>query len=132
GAIHRANGGYLILQAFDVLSAFMAWDVLKRILKHGKIKIENIGEQYRAIPTVSLKPEPIPVDLKVIMIGSSLIYHLLYNYDDDFKKLFKVKVDFDTRMPRTSATMREYAEFISYHCSKEGLKHFTKGGVGAI
>ncbi len=132
GAIHRANGGYLILQAFDVLNAFMAWDVLKRILKHRKVQIENIGEQYRAIPTVSLKPEPIPVDLKVIMIGNSFIYHLLYNYDDDFKKLFKVKADFDTRMPKTSETMTEYAQFISYHCNKEGLKHFTKDGVAAI
>ncbi len=132
GAIQKANGGYLILQAFDVLSSYMAWDTIKRVLKHGEAQIENMGDQYRAIQTASLKPEPIPIDLKVIMIGSPDLYYLLYHYDEDFRKLFKIKADFDWSMPRNPDNVNEYARFVSYHCEKDGLRHFTKDGMAAL
>lgn len=132
GAIHRANGGYLILQAKDVLSDPFAWDTLKKALKYRQVAVENIGEQYRLVPTVTLRPEPIPLNLKVVLIGSPLIYYLLYNLDEDFQKLFKVKVDFDTEMPRTTENLRQYASFVNSVCQRENLKHFSRDGLARI
>lgn len=132
GAIHRANGGYLILQARDVLSDPFTWDALKKALKYRQAAVENIGEQYRLVPTVTLRPEPIALDVKVILIGSPQIYHLLYNMDEDFQKLFKVKVDFDTEMPRTPENLRQYASFINSVCQRESLKHFSRDGLARI
>lgn len=132
GAIHRANGGYLILQAKDVLSDPFAWDTLKKALKYRQAAVENIGEQYRLVPTVTLRPEPIPLNVKVILIGSPLLYHLLYNLDEDFQKLFKVKVDFDTEMPRTPENLRQYASFVSSVCRRENLRHFSRTGLARL
>ncbi len=132
GSLHKANGGYLIIQALDVLTAFMAWDALKRCLKTKEITIENMGEQYRLIATASLKPDPVPLDLKVILIGSPYIYHILYEHDPDFRKLFKIKADFDTEMSSTKENMYKYAAFISYHCAKEKLKHFDRSAVAKV
>ncbi|HHY94692.1 MAG TPA: AAA family ATPase, partial [Firmicutes bacterium] len=100
GAFHRANGGYLILQAKDVLTNPGSWDGLKRALKNRSIQIENIGEQYRIIPTRTLRPEPIPLDVKIILVGNPVLHMLLHHYDEDFRKFFKVKADFDVEMPR--------------------------------
>ncbi len=132
GAIHRANGGYLILQAKDVLSDPFTWDTLKKALKYRQATVENIGEQYRLVPTVTLRPEPISLNVKVVLIGSPQIYHLLYNLDEDFQKLFKVKVDFDTEMPRTPENLRQYASFVNSVCQREGLKHFSRDGLARI
>ncbi len=132
GAIHRANGGYLILQAKDVLSDPFAWDTLKKALKYRQAAVENIGEQYRLVPTVTLRPEPIALDVKVVLIGSPQIYHLLYHLDEDFQKLFKVKVDFDTEMPRTPENLRQYASFVNSVCQRESLKHFSRDGLARI
>ncbi|MDD2554042.1 MAG: AAA family ATPase [Desulfotomaculaceae bacterium] len=132
GAIHRANGGYLILQAKDVLTDAFAWDTLKKALKYRQATVENIGEQYRLVPTVTLRPEPIPLNLKVILIGNPHLYHLLYSLDEDFQKLFKVKVDFDTEMPRTPENLRQYASFVNSVCSRENLKHFSRDGLARI
>ncbi len=132
GAIHRANGGYLILQAKDVLSDPFTWDTLKKALKYRQATVENIGEQYRLVPTVTLRPEPISLDVKVVLIGSPQIYHLLYNLDEDFQKLFKVKVDFDTEMPRTPENLRQYASFVNSVCQQESLKHFSRDGLARI
>ena len=132
GAIHRANGGYLVLQALDLLMNFQSWDALKRVLRSGEITIENIGDQYRPIPTSTLKPEPIPVNVKVILIGNPMIYHLLYAYDEDFPKLFKVKADFGPDMNRNDEHMYEYASFITARVNEAGLKHFHKSGVARI
>lgn len=132
GAIHRANGGYLVLQAKDVLSDPFAWDTLKKALKYRQATVENIGEQYRLVPTVTLRPEPIPLNLKVILIGNPLIYHLLYSLDEDFQKLFKVKVDFDTEMPRTPENLRQYASFVNSVCARENLNHFSREGLARI
>lgn len=132
GAIHRANGGYLILQAKDVLSDPFAWDTLKKALKYRQAVVENIGEQYRLLPTATLRPEPIPLNVKVILIGSQHLYHLLYNLDEDFQKLFKVKVDFDTEMPRNSDNLRQYASFVSSVCRREGLPHFSRTALAEL
>ncbi len=132
GAIHRANGGYLILQAMDVLMNPMSWDALKRTLRSREVRIENIAEHYGLIPTSTLKPEPIPVDLKVVLIGNPLIYHLLYAYDEDFRKLFKVKADFDIEMTRTDDHVRKYAEFVTKLVRKSNLRDFHKTGIAKI
>jgi len=132
GAIHKANGGYLILHAKDILSDPLAWDALKKVLKNRQSIIENIGEQYRIVPTASLRPEPIPVDIKVILIGNYSLYHLLYTLDEDFQKYFKVKVDFDTEMPRTPENLKNYAAFIGSVCTRENLKHFDRSGLAEL
>ncbi len=131
GAIHRANGGYLILQAKDVLMDPFAWDTLKKALKYGHAVVENIGEQYRFVPTETLRPEPIPLKVKIILIGSPLFYFYL-TYDEDFQKLFKVKVDFDIEMPRTRENLQQYASFVSTICRQENLKHFSRSGLSKV
>ncbi|MFW6016726.1 MAG: AAA family ATPase, partial [bacterium] len=132
GAIQRANGGYLILKARDLLQKPFAWETLKRALLNQEIIVENIGEQYRAIPTTTLKPEAIPIDVKVILIGSSWIYQLLYHYDEEFKKLFKVKADFDREMKRDEENLKKFASLISCVCRREDIRHFTVEAVARV
>ncbi|MDD2212536.1 MAG: AAA family ATPase [Clostridia bacterium] len=132
GSLHQANGGYLILRCRDVLTSPLCWDALKRALKTGEIQIESIGHQLGAIATSSLRPEPIPLQIKVIIIGSHFDYQVLYYYDEDFRKLFKIMVDFDVEMERSEEHMYKLARFISDHCEKEGLRHFSRDAVGQI
>jgi lon-related putative ATP-dependent protease len=132
GAVHRANGGYLILRALDVLLSPFSWDALKRSLRSGEATIENIGEQWTPIPAAGLRPEPIPLDLKVILIGSPLLYFLLYHYDEEFGKLFKVKADFDIDMSATPESYREYAAFIASHCRLANLRHLDKKAAARV
>jgi lon-related putative ATP-dependent protease len=131
GAIHQANGGYLILQAKDVLTEPFAWDTLKKVLKYRQAVIENMGGQYSFVPTVTLRPEPIPLNVKIILIGSPL-YYLILTTDEDFQKLFKVKVDFDIEMSRTPENLRQYVSFIKSLCQRGNLKHFDKAGLARI
>ncbi len=132
GALHRANGGYLIINAQDVLSQIMAWDALKRALKNRSIHIENIGEQFRLVPASALRPEPIPLKVKVLLLGNPLIYRLLHTYDEDFRKLFKIRADFDVRMRRIDQHVEQYAQLISSLCNRENLRHFTREAVARI
>ena len=132
GAVHRANGGYLILEALDVLLNPFAWEALKRTLRSRELTLENIGEQYTPIPAATLRPQPIPLDLKVILVGSPLLYFLLYQYDEEFGKLFKVKADFDVDMPVGEDSCRSYAAFIATHCRANSLRHLTKDGVARV
>jgi len=132
GALHRANGGYLVVNVRDVLLSPFSWDALKRCIRNSEIKIEDVLEQYRIITVVSLKPEPIPLQAKIIMIGSPLIYYLLYYLEPDYRKFFKVKADFDSKVNRTPDVVRDYALFISTHCKKEGLLPFDTSAVAAI
>jgi lon-related putative ATP-dependent protease len=132
GAIHLANGGYLILQAKDVLTDPLAWDALKKALKYRKATVENIGEQYRLVPTVTLKPDPVPLDVKVILIGNSMLYHLLYNLDEDFQKLFKIKVDFDIEMPRSPENICRYVALVSSVCRRGHLRHFDRTALAEL
>ena len=132
GALHKANGGYLILQAMDVLMNPMSWDALKRTIRSGEVRIENLAEHYGLIPTSTLKPEPIPVDVKVVLIGNPFIYHILYAFDEDFRKLFKVKADFDTEMPRTEERIEKYAQFIAGRVKEDKLMPFDRSGVAKV
>jgi len=132
GSIHKANGGYLIINAFDLLINQFSWDTLKRTLKNKESIIENPLEQLKVVPTVSIKPEPIPIDLKVILIGTPYIYYLLYYNDNDFKKLFRVKADFDTEMDRNEENLQKYINFISNFVKKSNLKQLTVDAVGEV
>lgn len=132
GALHRANGGYLILQARDVLTALQSWDVLKRVLRTREIRIENIGEHFGLVAMATLRPQPIPLNIKVVMIGNPFIYQVLYHYDEDFRKLFKIKADFDIVMDRKEDNVNKMAGFISYHCQKQNLRHFDREAVAEI
>lgn len=132
GAIHRANGGYLILNVHDLLSDPFSWEALKKALKYGKTTVENIGEQYRLVPTVGLKPEPIPLNLKLILLGTPYLFVLLDYYDEDFRRLFKVKADFDSTMKRTPENLKKYAHFVGQTCRKENQLPLTTGAMGSL
>lgn len=131
GSIHKANGGYLILQAKDLLMDQHAWVALKKALKYREIGVENIGEQSRYVPTVTLNPELIPLDVKVIVIGSYSYYQLL-SMDEDFKKLFKVNVDFDIEMDRNEENIKQYVGFVKSVCQNENLKHFNTKALAKV
>jgi len=132
GSLHRANGGFLILQALDLLRSPFAWETLKRALQCGEIEIENLADQISALPTARLRPAAIPLDLKVVLIGSPYIYSALYQLDEDFAELFSVKADFSPDMPWSDAHVGDYAAFISRHVRNNGLLHFDRGAVGRV
>jgi len=132
GALQHANGGFLILQVKDLLMNPFTWEGLKRALKSGEARIENIGEQLGVVPTATLRPEPIPLNLKVILIGTPMIFQLLYTLDDDFRKLFKMKADFDIEVDRTDETMAGYASAVAAICTKYHLRAFDRGAVARI
>jgi len=132
GALHRANGGYLILEAKDVLANFMAWDSLKKALKSRALRIETPLAELQMVSTVSLAPEPIPLSVKVVLIGSPMLYYLLYALDEDFGELFKVKVDFDDSFPRTPDNVLLYARFVADACREEGLRPFAADGIARL
>ena len=111
GLLHRANGGYLILQAQDVLSSHHAWEVLRRSLVTGQIVTEPIRELNTGVAVSSLKPEPIPLNVKIILIGGGFYYDVLHTYDDYFEKLFKIRADFDYEMKLTDTNMADLAHF---------------------
>jgi lon-related putative ATP-dependent protease len=132
GLFHQANGGYLILQVIDVMNNPQSWEVIKRTLKTRQISIENIKEQMGLVAVSPIKPEPVPVDVKIILIGSPAIYHALYEYDRDFAKLFKIKADFDEEMEWNDENIHKLAGFISAFCKKEGICHFDPTGVAEV
>ncbi len=132
GALHSANGGYLVVQARDLLLSPLSWDTLKRTLRSGEVRIENIGEQYSALPSDSLRPQPVPVNAKVIMVGAPDVLRTLQSMDEDFRRYFKVTADFDTVMERTPENLSKYVSFIAARVRGEGLRHFDREAVGAI
>ncbi|WP_027627389.1 ATP-binding protein [Ruminiclostridium cellobioparum] len=132
GLFHLANGGYLILQAKDVLGNPQAYEAINRVLKTKKINIENMKDQAGVVAVPALKPQPIPVDIKVILVGNTQIYQLLYEYEEDFRKLFKVKVDFDEEMERSEENILKLSSFISGFCRKEETLHFDRSGVARV
>lgn len=129
GSLHMANGGFLLLHTREILLQPYAWDTLKRALKTGEINIENLSQQMGLMVTSMLKPEPIPMDIKVLLIGDSYTYSLLYALDEDFKKLFKIMADFDIEMNRDQESMGKMASFIATHCEEVGLKDFERSAV---
>ena len=132
GTLHEANGGYLVLPVEELLRNPLAWDSLKRALEDKEIIIEDIGEKIGLITTKSLRPDPIPLDVKVILVGRPDVYQLLYAYDEQFIELFKVKADFDSRMARTEENIGNYAAFVSTVCETEKLKHVDSQAIARI
>jgi lon-related putative ATP-dependent protease len=132
GSLHMANGGYLVVNALDLLRNLFSYDALKRAIKNGEVKIEDVWEQYRLITTTTMKPEPIPLDVKVILIGSPEIYYLLFSLDEEYRELFKVKADFDNRMERSDENIRKYAAFVSTKAREERLLPFDASGVARV
>ncbi len=131
GSFLRANGGYLIFNALDALIEPGVWAALKRTLKNQVIEIQTFDPFY-FFSTSALKPEPIDCNTKVLMIGDSQIYYLLYHMDDDFKKIFKIKADFDPVMNKDHDKIAQYASFIRKICDEDKLKDFDKTGIAAV
>jgi predicted ATP-dependent protease len=131
GAIHRANGGYLLFNALDAFVDPVVWSTLKRILRYRQAEIQTY-DHHTLVPSTTLKPEPIACDVKVILIGNEELYEALASEDESFKRLFKVKADFDTTIPRQEQTMAQYAGFIRYICHEEQLRPFDRHAVAAI
>ena len=132
GALHRANGGHLILDALKVLMQPFAWEALKRALRSRRIKVETLGEAYGLISTVSLEPQPIPLNVKVTLLGPPLVYYLLRYHDPEFAELFKVAADFDMQMHRTPENEVSYARLIGAIARQERLRPFDRGGVARV
>jgi lon-related putative ATP-dependent protease len=132
GSLLRANGGYLFLNAADILRRPFAWSALKRALISREVSIEDIGEAHGGVPTTGLRPEPIPLHVKVLLFGNTYIYQLLYRYDEDFRKIFKVRADFETDVPLSVRTSNDYARFIARVAHEENLPHFDASSVAAV
>ena len=132
GALHRANGGYLVLDAEQVLTNSFAWDGLKRALSAREIRIESIERKLSLVSTISLEPQPIPIDLKVVIIGSRLLYYMLKAYDPEFSLLFKVAADFAEDMPREKQNDQLYGRLIGTLQQREELRGITPEGVACM
>ncbi|HRW08517.1 MAG TPA: ATP-binding protein [Caldilineaceae bacterium] len=132
GALHRANGGYLILDAVKVLQQPFAWESLKRALRAQQLRIESPGQMYNLISTVSLEPEPIPLQVKVALIGDAVLYYLLSAHDPEFAELFKVAADFAEQMDRTPASQQQYARLIAQLVRDHDLPAFDRSAVARI
>jgi lon-related putative ATP-dependent protease len=132
GVLHRANGGYLLLDVRKVLMQPFAWEGLKRALHSREIYIESLGQMYSLVSTVSLEPEPIPLDTKVILFGDRLFYYLLHEYDPEFGELFKVAADFEERIERNADTQLLYARLVATLIRKESLLPFDRGAVARV
>ena len=132
GSINRANAGYLVLYDRDVLFNPGVWESLKRVIKNQEHRIEEPASQFGWLPPQGLRPEPIPTDTKVIMIGDPFLYQYLSSADPDFRETFKVKADFDSQIDKSKDNIVSYACFISACCQREGLRHFDSSGVSEI
>lgn len=132
GAMHRANGGYLVLDALKVLQQPFAWDGLKRALTTKQLKIESLGETLSLISTVSLEPEPVPLDVKVVLVGDRLLYYQLYQLDRDFAELFKVAAEFDEQMDMTAENCQLYARYIATMARAEQYRPFDRSAVARV
>ena len=132
GALHRANGGYLMLDAHKLLMQPFAWEGLKRALSTRQIRIESLGQMYSLVSTESLEPEPIPLDLKVVLFGERIWYYLLYAYDPDFRELFKVAADFEEHFPRSAQTHNLYARLVATIARRDGLLAFERAAVARV
>jgi len=132
GSLHKANGGYVVIPVEEILKNVFSWDSLKRAIRNGEIAIEDPAERLGFVATKILMPDPIPLNVKILLIGNPYLYHTLYAYDEDFKELFKVKADFDTRMERSQENLRAYAGSICIVCQKEGLHPFGASAMAKV
>jgi ATP-dependent Lon protease len=131
GSLLRANGGFLVLNLIDVIVEVGVWPALKRAMKHRTVSIQGF-DSFLLMPVSALKPQPIDIDVKVVLIGDAESYHILYEYDEDFQKIFKVKADFDTVMPNTDDNVKRYAEFVRHMVDQEQLLQFHKTAVATV
>ena len=132
GALHRANGGYLLIDARRLLAEPLAYEALKKALRTRQIRIESLAQLYSLVSTVSLEPEPIPLDIKVILLGERNLYYILSDYDPDFSELFKVAADFEDELPGDLDGKLAYARIISSIVHKDNLHHFDRAAVARI
>ena len=132
GLMQKANGGYIIFQAKDLLANGMCYEALKKALRVKNIAIENTADQRSSMVLVSLKPEPIPLNLKVILIGNANIYQTLLSMDSDFRKLFKIKVEFEDDAPITNDNLNKLARIIHGFCAYEELPHLDRGAMAKL
>ena len=132
GLLHKANGGYIILQASDLLSNQICYDALKKSLLVKELNIENNMEQRSYMVMISLKPEPIPLSVKVLLLGDSEIYHALLALDPEFKKLFKIKAEFEESAPRTDSNILKLANFVNSFSKREGMLPLDKGAMARV
>ncbi|HLF39360.1 MAG TPA: Lon protease family protein, partial [Burkholderiales bacterium] len=132
GSLHRANGGYLVLDALKVLLNPLAWEALKRALRSREVRIESLGQALSLISTVTLDPEPIPLDVKVVLVGQRLLYYLLHAYDPEFGELFKVAVDFEEDMGRAPEADLLYARMIATAARQEKVRPLDRAAVARV
>ena len=132
GSIQKANGGYLIIPVEDLLRNLFSYDGLKRDIRDKKMYIEEPEERYGFLSVKSLKPQPIPLSAKVILIGDPYVYQLMFSLDQDFRELFKIKAEFDISMPRNEEKISQYAAFVCGLCEKEKLKHLNGGALAKL
>lgn len=132
GALHRANGGYLLLDARKVLTQVYAWEGLKRSLKADKIQIESLGQALSLLATASLEPQAIPLQVKIVLVGERLLYYLLYRFDTEFADFFKVVVDFEEEIDRSDETAALYARWVAGLVRHQKLQPFDPSGVGRV
>lgn len=132
GSLQEANGGYLVIDALELLKNIFSYDALKRTIKEKEIKIEDVWEQYRLISTVTLKPAAIPFNVKIILVGSPYLYYLLYNLDEEYRELFKIKADYENRMDRNNENTLKYASFVRTKCEERGLQPFDRDAVARV
>ena len=132
GALHRANGGYLILDADDLLQSGASYAALKRALRNERVRIESVADELGLPLAARLEPEPIPLDLKVALVGPPEVYALLYDLDPDFGELFKVLAEFETEIDLNADNTARYAQFIAARCADENLRHFDRSAVARI
>ena len=132
GALHKANGGYLILKVLDLLKWPFSYEALKRALRNKKIEIEDPSEQLGLFVTKALKPKPIPLDVKIVLTGDPFLYQLLYNYDEDFRELFKVKAHLDTLVDRNEQHLQQFLRATRLFIEKEGIRDMDSSGVARL
>ena len=132
GLVHKANGGYLIINVRDLLVSAPTWEAFKRVLRNQELSIDSSRDITQPVTILSLKPEPIPINMQVILIGSELHYQQLCAKDADFKKLFKVKADFDDNYDRNKENVKKLVQFIAYVCKRDSLLPFNREGVKEI
>ena len=132
GVLHKANGGYLIMKALDLLKYWLSWEALKRALRDEEIRIEDLGELYGLFSTRTIRPEPIPLNVKIVLTGDPYLFELLHVYDDRFPKLFKVKAHMDDRVDRKQETMVQSAQMIGSLCREQNLRHLDRTGVARV
>jgi len=132
GSLHQANGGYLVIPVEELLRNFLSWDGLKRAIRNKEIVIEDPGDRLGFVTTKTLKPEPVPFQARIVLIGEPLLYYLLYEYDSEFKELFKVKAEFDTVMDYMDKNLNDYLLFVCKVCKEENLAPLDSSALAKI